>query len=316
MIEEIRFRNSVYRFIRDFFNDHDYQEVETPIMVSCPGAEVYLRYFASNYLNGQGQWQQRWLRSSPELHMKQLLAQGFAQIFQIGKCFRNGGELSDWHHPEFTMFEYYTTKTDFDGFIEFTISFLQEIFIKHGTASLGKVNKIGVYEAFYQFAGIELIDNDPELAQKGTGCLSLTDSDDFETAFAKIIIEVIEPRLADLGTVVLYDYPPSQAALAEIEDGVAKRFEVYVHGLELSNAFLECTDYDENLARFATISARRQDNNLSPLTTDQHFFSALKKAQGLPPCCGNALGVDRLIALLHGAKNIGTMLPFADQFLK
>ena len=314
MIEEVRFRNSVYRFIREFFSDRDYQEVETPIMVICPGAEVYLRYFTSDYLDGQGQWQQRWLRSSPELHMKQLLSQGFARIFQIGKCFRNGGELSDWHHPEFTLLEYYTTEMSFDDFIEFTINFLQEIFIRHGITPLDKVNKISVYEAFREFAGIELIDNDPDLASKMTGCLSLTDNDDFETAFAKIIIEVIEPRLADLGMVILYDYPPSQAALAEIKDGLAKRFEIYIRGLELSNAFLECTDYDENQIRFADISARRRDNNLSPLTADQHFFLAL--AKGLPPCCGNALGVDRLLALLQGANNIGMTVPFAEQFLK
>lgn len=314
MIEGLRFRNSIYRFIREFFNDRDYQEVETPIMVAGPGAEVHLRYFASDYLDGRGQWQQRWLRSSPELHMKQLLTQGLARIFQIGKCFRNGGELSDWHHPEFTLLEYYATGTSFDDFIDFTINFLQEIFIRHGTNPLGRISRISVHQAFRDFANIELVDNDADLARKGTGCLSLTDRDDFETAFAKILIEVIEPRLADLGTVVLYDYPPSQAALAQIEGGVAKRFEVYINGLELSNAFLECTDYDKNRQRFIDISAHRQDNNLPPLPIDQYFFSAL--AKGLPPCCGNALGIDRLLALLLGKKNIHTTIPFAEQFLQ
>lgn len=314
MIEGIRFRNSVYRFVRDFFADRDYQEVETPILVVCPGVEVYLRYFASDYLDGQGRWQHRWLRSSPELHMKQLLAQGLSRIFQIGKCFRNGGELSDWHHPEFTLLEYYATETTFDDFIDFTLNFLREIFVSHGTNPLGKVTKITVYEAFREFANIELIDNDADLARKGKTCLSLTDSDDFETAFAKIIIEMIEPRLSALGTVVFYDYPPSQAALAQIEDGVAKRFEIYLHGIELSNAFLECRDYDSNRARFTDISDRRQDTGLPPLPVDQHFFSAL--AKGLPPCCGNALGVDRLLALLQGAKNIRRLVPFAEQFSK
>ena len=313
MIEEVRFRHAVYRLIRDFFGDHAYQEVETPIMVTCPGAEVYLRYFASDYLDCQGQWQRRWLRSSPELHMKQLLAQGLAKIFQIGKCFRNGGELSDWHHPEFTLLEYYATEITFDDFIDFTVNFLQEIFACCGTNPLSKATKISVNEAFREFADVELIDGDTESIRKGVGCLSLTDDDDFDTAFAKIIIEVIEPRLAKLGTVVLYDYPSSQAGLAQIKDGVAKRFEIYIHGLELSNAFLECTDHGQNRARFSDIADRRQNNGLSSLPIDHHFFSAL--ARGLPPCCGNALGVDRLLALLRGAKQIRTTVPFAEQFL-
>ena len=313
MIEEVRFRHAVYRLIRDFFGDHAYQEVETPIMVTCPGAEVYLRYFASDYLDCRGQWQRRWLRSSPELHMKQLLAQGLAKIFQIGKCFRNGGELSDWHHPEFTLLEYYATEITFDDFIDFTVNFLQEIFACYGTNPLSKATKISVNEAFREFADVELIDGDTESIRKGVGCLSLTDDDDFDTAFAKIIIEVIEPRLAKLGTVVLYDYPSSQAGLAQIKDGVAKRFEIYIHGLELSNAFLECTDHGQNRARFSDIADRRQNNGLSSLPIDHHFFSAL--ARGLPPCCGNALGVDRLLALLRGAKQIRTTVPFAEQFL-
>ncbi|MCX6106508.1 MAG: EF-P lysine aminoacylase EpmA [Proteobacteria bacterium] len=308
-------RARLKRAIRDFFGARDYLEVDTPIAVKCPGTEVHLRYFKTNWADYDGSQHQLYLRSSPELHMKQLLAMGagMERIFQIAPCFRNGGELAEWHRPEFGMLEWYESGLSFTGLIDQTEALLHATHsaLGSGLSIPQRLPRVSVAEAFERWAGVTLIDGDPELALKGTaaGAVSLRDDDDFETAFFKILIERIEPGLASLGAAVLYDYPASQAALAIVRDGCAKRFEIYFGRVELCNGFEELLDAGTNQERIRESNLKRVQLGYEVPEEDRNFYDALRK--GLPPCSGNALGFDRWLALLCQASSLNEVTPFA-----
>ncbi|MEN9835950.1 MAG: putative lysyl-tRNA synthetase, partial [Pseudomonadota bacterium] len=258
---ELKARARLKAAIREFFTLSDYLEVDTPIAVTTPGTEVHLRYFKTAWVDHGGRSHPLYLRSSPELHMKKLLAHGASRIFQLAPCFRNWGETSDWHNPEFTMLEWYEAGLSFSGLIDQT-----ESLIRSCNKALGghlklpaRFERISVFESFERWVGVKLIDGDQELAAKGlrAGAMSLRDDDDFETAFFKLLLERVEPGLAELGAAVLYDYPESQAALATVRDGAAKRFEIYIERVELCNGFEELLDADLNAARIRDSHKRR-----------------------------------------------------------
>jgi len=307
-------RSKLYHEIRSFFTGRGYLEVETPLVVPCPGAEVHLEYFSTEWKDHYANLHPGWLRSSPELHIKKLLAEpDIDRVFELAKCFRNGGEYSPWHHPEFMMLEWYQKAQPFRGMIEETIALLEHTALAMDSV-WAKEKKdftwLTLEEAFQELVGLTLVDQDPELGAKAKaqGVYSIQPGDDFETSFFKVLLEKIEPEFQRMERVVLYDYPPSQAALAKVEGKVAKRFELYVSGVELCNGFYELTDEGENRKRFADIAAQRALLGKPPLGLDEAFFAAL--GRGLPDCSGNALGVDRWLALLLGEKSLDAVLPF------
>ena len=302
--------------VRDFFGTRGGLEIDTPVVVPAPGTEIYLRYFPTAWKDVRGKDHALFLRSSPELHMKQAMAEGAKQVFQLAPCFRSGGELASWHHPEFTMLEWYERDIGYGQFINQT-----EDLLRHTLERMKKVAEIRlparlprltVAEAFHQFAGIRLVDGDPELARvaKAAGCPSVRGSEDFETAFFKVLLDKVEPGIQTLGSVVLTDYPPSQAALAVVKDGVAKRFEFYVNGVELSNGFEELLDAKANRQRIDEANGKRRALGFEIPGDDPAFHRAM--AKGLPPCCGNALGFDRWLALILGETNLDRVIPFRN----
>lgn len=312
-------------FIRAFFEARGSLEVDSPIAVVAPGTEVHLGYFETSWRDFGGREQRLFLRSSPELHMKQAIAHGAPRVFQMAACFRNDGELSEWHHPEFTMLEWYEAGISFDDFVTQTeelLSYTQERFAPEAKKILGRdvrpipktLRRITLAEAFREFVGLELLDQDPDLAKRAIalGALSPQAGDDFETAFFKLLIEKVEPGMAALGACVLCDYPPSQAALATVKgsgnDAVAKRFEIYVGRVELCNGFEELLEPELNRTRIQAANLRRQELGHAVPGEDEDFYAAL--ARGLPACCGNALGFDRWLALLMGDASIDAAVPF------
>lgn len=317
-----KLRHELKRAIRTHFEKNQYLEVDTPVGVVCPGTEVYLDYFETQWLDYKGQHHDLSLRSSPELHMKQVLSHGPARIYQFAPCFRNCGELSEWHHPEFTMLEWYHAGITIEAFIDATENMLRSSHA-HLLDCFGanvvpfkfpvKLERYSVCQAFEEFTGIELRDGDPDLARKAreAGIHSPSQDDDFETAFFKILIEKIEPELAKHPAAVLYDYPPSQAALAKVDKGVAKRFEFYFHGTELCNGFYELLGLDENRLRIGEANEHRKNIGKPVTRPDEAFYSAL--SSGIPPCCGNALGFERWLALLLGATSLDQVMPFRGQ---
>ncbi len=325
-------RDYLQRLIRDFFHQRRYIEVDTPIAVISPGTEVHLNYFSTVWKNYQGREHELFLRSSPELHLKQAVANGIAKAFHLARCFRNDGEMSPWHHPEFTMLEWYETKISYQKIIEQTEELIGESFAackrlarsKKWNIQAAKIPKkftrISVADAFREFVGIDLVDEDPELAAKAraAGCISVGATDSFETAYFKVLLDRIEPGLAGMGGAVLMDYPPSQAALAVIKGGVARRFEFYVSSpiapttavVELCNGFEELLGEKENRERVKEAAILRAQAGHAPVPEDPDFYAAL--SGGLAPCCGNALGFDRLLALALGESSIDRVIPFRN----
>jgi lysyl-tRNA synthetase class 2 len=311
-------RDALRQAIRKFFVERSYLEVETPILVPCPGTEVHLNYFETYWRDYSDNPHLSFLRTSPEIHMKQLLADGAKRIFQFARCFRNGGELSLWHHPEFTMLEWYRTSIGFEEFMDETVElmkFTNQEFIRLGLGGVqlpDKIERISIFEAFRRFVGIELIDGDVDLAKKARsiGNISVRPDDDFETAYFKLLLDLVEPALENLGMVLVYDFPPSQAALSKVVDGRAKRFEIYFGRTELCNAFWELTDSAENLRRMRESDQMRRAAGRTVPLTDAGFEGALKT--GIPECCGNALGFDRWLSILLGHQDLSRAVPFRN----
>ncbi len=316
LTEVLKARAALQDSIHRFFRARNYLSIDTPILVPSPGTEVHLQYFASEWRDYTTKQHKLYLRSSPELHLKQALALGIPRVFHLGKCFRNGGELSDWHHPEFTMLEFYETGISLSDFMQLTEELIRTASVDlrregfPGPELPDSFPRFSVYEAFERWAKITLIDGDPELARKGLakGYGSIRSDDDFETAYFKILLDIIEPGLKQLGAAFLYDYPPSQCALARISDQRAQRFELYMGGVELCNAFDELLDPEQNRARIKASNAQRALLGYDVMAEDQDFYQALEK--GLKACCGNALGFDRLLALLLGEPGIHRCIPF------
>lgn len=124
MSRYLRERAQLKNLIRSYFEDRGFLEIDTPILVKTPGAEIHLDYFPTEWIDHQGNPHTFYLRSSPEIHMKRAVANGYGPVFQLAPSFRNGGEYSDWHHPEFTMLEWYHPGADLRQLIQETSELL------------------------------------------------------------------------------------------------------------------------------------------------------------------------------------------------
>ena len=289
---------------RAFFASRGYLEVETPIAVPSPGLDVHLDAFALS-----PSLVARYLSTSPEYQMKRLLAEsGHPRIFQITRAFR-AGELGERHNPEFTILEFYRGG-DVEGVLRDTEQLVARITGGQVTVNdrtidvTPPIRRLTVLEAFHAHAGI---------AEAETLRLAADDED----TFFETLAFTIEPALAALDHgVFLTDWPTPQASLARRKPGdarVAERFELYVAGIELCNGFGELTDAVEQRARLVADQAERQRRGKPVYPLDERFLAALEL--GLPPCAGNAIGFDRLVALACGSRAIAPVLAFSDDEL-
>ena len=282
--------------VRRFFRERDFLEVDTPVLLPANAPEAHIDALSA----GPG-----WLRTSPELAMKRLLAAGHERIFQLGPCFR-AGEHGRWHHPEFTLLEWYRAGAGYLEILADTKALLDFVARElRGTADFtwqGKPvsvaqelwEKFTVSQAFIQHAGW-----DP--ARK-------FDPDRFDLD----LVTRVEPALPADRPVVLIDYPAPLAALArrKPDDPLrAERWELYLGGVELANAYSELTDPAEQRARFAEANALRQKRGAPAYPPDETFLAALEH---LPPSGGIALGLDRLLMILTDADSLDAVLPFRD----
>lgn len=314
-------RGRMMAALREFFARREFVEVDTPLVVPSPGLEVHLTAVPA----GNG-----FLITSPEYQMKRLLAAGMERIYQVCKCFR-AGEDGAHHQPEFTMLEWYRAWDELD-----TIARDTESLVAHVAAAVnGKpVVKVGgrtiavdgpwlrmtVSEAMYDHAGVEVRGDEtvPELieAVRAAG-LDPGTARHWDDVFFTAFVARVEPALAAIDRpVLLADWPAPLAALAQRKHGnpaVVERFEAYIVGVELANAFGELTDPLEQRARFEDDLAMRRARSLPQYPIDEKLLSAL--AEGLPPSAGIALGVDRLAMLVLGAGTIGDVLAFANREL-
>ena len=295
---------------RAFFTARGYTEVETPYAVGTPGEEVHLRAFRTERETVDGHREPLWLHTSPEFAMKQLLVAEAGPIFQLARVWRNG-EGSDLHAHEFTMLEWYRPGADMASLIDETTAYLRAVLPPvvtcRGVATdLASMERLTVAEAFARHAGVDVLatagDTPALAAAAGT---RLRANEDWEDLFFRLLLERIEPRLGRAHPTFLTHWPAAQAALARRDPAdprVAERFELFVCGIELANAFVELTDADEQRARFEVDRARRHAMTGPDWPLDADFLAAL--AFGMPPSAGIALGFDRLAMIASGASRI------------
>ena len=287
-------RSQLAQAVRSFFLARDFIEIDTPLRIRAPAPEPHIEAEPSG---------DAFLRTSPELHMKRLLAAGYSRIFQLGPCFRKG-EKGRLHNPEFTMLEWYRADADYLDLLADAKALL----------SFAALTVTGKDAVFCDGQWIELAPvwdvckvSDLFLAHAGWDPAEAWD----DARFSLDLTEKIEPFLTREHPVVLMDYPAGQAALARLKHDAptkAERWELYVNGVELANAFSELIDPKEQRRRFEDAAAIRQQQGLSDYPLDHDFLEALEL--GLPECAGAALGFDRLAMLLAGAKSLDDIRPF------
>lgn len=316
----LRRRSLLTAATRDFFARRGYMEVETPYAVAAPGEEVHLRPFATSRDYPDGRSEPLWLHTSPEFAMKRLLVAGAGPIFQLARVWRNG-EGSDLHAPEFTMLEWYQPGAGMDALIEETTDFLGAVLppsvtCRGITTDMSRIERLTVADAFTRYAHADLLgtlEDAPALA--ASAAARLRDGETWEDLFFRLLLERIEPQLGRMHPTFLTHWPAPQAALARRDPSdprVAERFELFVCGIELANAFVELTDPTEQRARFEADRERRHALYGPDWPLDEDFLAAL--AHGMPPSAGVALGFDRLAMLASGADRIAQVLwlPPAD----
>jgi len=321
-------RGRILGAVRDFFAASDYVEVDTPALQVSPGLEPHLKAFATVlYDPRDGVARPRYLHTSPEFAMKKLVAGGMARIWQLAHAYRDG-ERSATHHPEFSMLEWYRAGAGYRDLMmecEALLRCVQEAAAVEALRWRGRSadvrlvwQRLTVAEAFLRHAAIDLLSTAPDPERPDAGLLGAAAArigiaphpgDDWESLYFRIFLERIEPHLGTPVPTILCDYPLALAALSRPKPDdprLAERFELYVCGLELANAFGELTDPAEQRRRFASDQARKQALYGETYPVDEDFLAALE--HGLPECAGIALGFDRLVMLATGADHIEEVL--------
>lgn len=278
LIVNLRRRAHILRIIRSFFDSRNFIEVSTPVRIAAPAPEAHIDCPVVPSADGAGRT--TYLRASPELQMKKLLADGLRQIYQIGPCFREG-EKGRRHNPEFTMIEWYRRDADYLDIARDAEELLTVLFPVRPTFS-----RLTVREAYRRYAGW-----DPWLDWN-------QDRFDFDMATK------IEPNLPKT-PVFLMDYPKQAASLAKVRGDVAERWELYVNGIELANCFTELSDSSEQRERFLTAKVERRSLGESDYPIDEEFLAKLPQ---MGAASGVALGIDRLVMVLCGKSEISAVM--------
>lgn len=296
--KNLKLRAQILASIRCFFQDSNYLEVETPCRIPAPAPEAHIDAQES------GEW---FLQTSPELCMKQLLAAGYPRIFQICKCFRQH-ERGSRHLPELTMLEWYTAGASYLDMMK-----QSEGLINRVAGDLGRKHelqyrgtgvdlalpweRLTVSQAFETYAGVSV----EECLEKGT--------------FDETLALSVEPHLGNERPLFLYDYPAPLGSLARRKPGselLVERFELYIRGVEICNAFSELTDPDEQRARFEEEMELRRSSGAAVYPLPEPFLKSLEK---MPPAAGNALGIDRLVMLFADTAVIDDVVAFTPEEL-
>jgi lysyl-tRNA synthetase class 2 len=317
-------RAAVLRAVRGYFDAQDFLEVETPTRVFSPGQEVHIDAIPAS--DG------RYLLTSPEYHMKRLVAAGLPRIVQFCRCFR-AEEAGPIHQPEFTMVEWYRAGGSMDDLIRDCEAIVESAARAVGhwpsvpvpanrrdghAASVLDVEasftRTTVRELFREHAGFDLRGDESRhelrrLAERA-GC-RVGPTAGWDDIFYQVFLDRIESHLGVEHPTVVLDWPLPMAALArrKADDSLtAERFELYAAGLELANAFGELTDPVEQRARFEAEAVLRRARGGVVYPIDEMLLEALGH---MPATCGIALGFDRLVMLVTGASHIREVLAFA-----
>jgi elongation factor P--(R)-beta-lysine ligase len=314
-------RGRITAALRAWFAKHDFVEVETAALQVSPGNETHLHAFATDLIGPGGERHGLYLRTSPEFSCKKLLTAGERRIVDFARVFRNR-ERGALHHPEFTMLEWYRANESYEVLMDDCAALLAETARAAGTKEfrfrdktvdpLAEPERLTVADAFARHAGVDLLatvskgrgDRAALAAQAGKAGVAIAKDDTWGDVFSRILAERVDPHLGIGRATILYEYPLPLAALARAKAGsdkVAERFELYVCGVELANAFGELTDVAEQRARFDAAMAEKERIHGERYPLDEDFLNALPE---MPQACGIALGFDRLVMLGTGAQHI------------
>lgn len=309
-IENLRLRGRVLASIRAFFAERGVLEVETPVLSTATATDPHLDSLVTRYTGpGAAAGLTLYLQTSPEFAMKRLLAAGSGPIYQLGKAFRNG-EAGRRHNPEFTLLEWYRPGFDLRALMDEVEALIASLL---GTPA---AERLSYAEAFIRHAGIDphaatAVELKRLAALKKLGeSLDLSDEDK-DGWLDLLLTHLVEPHLGKERPVFIFDYPPSQAALARIRPGnpsVAERFELYIDGIELANGYHELGDAREQRCRFEADRERRRIAGLPGTPIDERLLAALE--HGLPDCSGVALGIDRLVMIAAQAQTLNEAMAF------
>jgi lysyl-tRNA synthetase class 2 len=309
-IAALQARATLYQKIRQFFAERQVMEVETPTLSQAGATDLHLASIpVQRRIHGRSSTQ--YLQTSPEFPMKRLLASGSGAIYQICKVFRDD-EHGRKHNSEFTMLEWYRPKLDLKGLMHETAELL-EVCLAH------RLGEVRPYILSYKHAFQDRLDINPLQASlkqlKDTAHrlgLNLDLGDDRLAYMDLLFSHFVEPSLGFDAPVFLTDFPPEMASLAKVktdDDGeqVAARFEIYIEGLELANAYDELLDAEVLAARFEADNLERTKQGLPVIPTDQYLLSALPH---MPECSGIALGLDRLLMVAMNQVKIDQVIAF------
>lgn len=317
-VEILTQRNLGIERARSFFRSSGYLELDPPHLVLSGGVERYLNTFKTQYVDHRGQNWQLELPTSPEFSLKKIVAEGVQRIFALTHAFRNQGELSRHHDPEFMMLEWYRI----GGTLEDLIRETEKLIAGIAAGLLGAVSLpqrpwpvFSVKEMFKSILDIDLDKmSDVQVFRECAArkCTSVVPTDTWDDVFCKLFMEFVEPFLGQKEACFVAYYPQQMGALAAKNSemsGVVDRFEAYIGGVEICNGYRELIDYEDYLKRVTLVESERKDISRDPL-----FESAMRS--GLYPCVGNALGLDRLIAVLRSERDLQSVLPwpFASRF--
>jgi lysyl-tRNA synthetase class 2 len=296
----LRERARLLALIRAFFARREVLEVTTPALGHCGPRDTHLSLVEARFPGSEDTtW---YLQPSPESAMKRLLAAGSGPIFQLAPAFR-AAERGVRHNPEFTMLEWYRPGFSLTQLADEVDALLQELL------ALGPGRRVRYRDVFRAQVGLDPLHADSADLAAAARAAGLCASTQIErdAVLDLLFSHRVEPALGP-GIVHVLDFPASQAAMARVRDGVAQRLEVYVDGLELANGYEELTDAREQRRRFDEQDAARAARALPRPPLDENLLAAL--AHGMPPTCGIALGVDRLVMLATGSRSIDEVIAF------
>jgi elongation factor P--(R)-beta-lysine ligase len=329
----LQIREKVIDATREFLKKEGFLEVNTSILVPALPAEAHLEIFETTLLDRNRKESKRYLITSPEVALKKLLCQGIGSCFEITKSFRNTESQSSTHNPEFSILEWYRVGADYMDVMKDTEELILHINSSITNYELRITNKqskikfndkiidlatpwprMTVREALQKYSGFDL-NNAFEFEEMKKIFLDkgykFEENTTWEQMFDQIFLNEVESELRNLSTpIILYDYPASMAMLAnrkEDDPRYAKRFEFYIAGLELGDAYDELRDPVEQEKRFKEEMEKITKEGKTEYPIDSEFIELMKNP-GLPKCSGIAIGLDRLIMLFSGCTNIRDVL--------
>ena len=299
-------RAAIYKAVRDYFDQQGFIEIDTPARVVNPGQELHLDAF---YAQGG-----RFLITSPEHHMKRLVAAGYDKVVQICRCFRLE-EHGPHHQPEFTMAEWYRTHAPLTQIADDCEAVLRVAARAAGHPAPEPATRTTVAELMHKHARVRLSGDESaaalenKLQAAGHNSRGATTWDQL---FFQVFLDHVEPALKTGPPTFVFDWPSPLAALARKKPGAegwAERFELYARGLELANAFGELTDATEQRARFDSEARQRAQRDKVAYPIDEKLLAALAN---MPPTSGVALGMDRLVMWAMQTDDIANVIAFPD----